>query len=73
MFKAVVGYDTGPIADVLSQEAIDAMKAARNFVPPSAVCRHRRTDVANTAPFGTGDRSRRVKLSIVSEHETCRS
>jgi uncharacterized protein (UPF0332 family) len=31
-FKAVADYDTGPIAEVSSQEAIDAMEAARNFV-----------------------------------------
>jgi uncharacterized protein (UPF0332 family) len=31
-FKAVADYDTGPIAEVSSQEAIDAMAVARNFV-----------------------------------------
>lgn len=31
-FKAVADYDTGPIAEVSSQEAIDAMEVARNFV-----------------------------------------
>jgi uncharacterized protein (UPF0332 family) len=31
-FKAVADYDTGPIAEVSSKEAIDAMEVARNFV-----------------------------------------
>ncbi len=31
-FKAVADYDTGPIAEVSSQEAIDAMEVAHNFV-----------------------------------------
>ena len=31
-FKAVADYDTGPIADVSSQEAVDALEAARKFV-----------------------------------------
>ena len=31
-FKAVADYDTGPIAEVSSQEAVDAVEAARKFV-----------------------------------------
>jgi uncharacterized protein (UPF0332 family) len=31
-FKAVADYDTGPIAEVSSQEAIEAIGVARNFV-----------------------------------------
>ena len=36
-FKAVADYDTGPISQVSSQEAVDAVEAARNFV---ATVRH---------------------------------
>jgi uncharacterized protein (UPF0332 family) len=36
-FKAVADYDTGPIAQVSSQEAVDALEAARAFV---ATIRH---------------------------------
>lgn len=36
-FKAVADYDTGPIAEVLSQQAVDAIEAARKFV---ATVRH---------------------------------
>ena len=31
-FKAVADYDTGPIAEVSSQEAVDAIEAARKFL-----------------------------------------
>jgi uncharacterized protein (UPF0332 family) len=31
-FKAVADYDTGPIAEVSPQEAVDALQAARKFV-----------------------------------------
>jgi hypothetical protein len=31
-FKAVADYDTGPIAEVSSKEAVDAIEVARNFV-----------------------------------------
>jgi uncharacterized protein (UPF0332 family) len=31
-FKAVANYDTGPIAQVSPQEAVDALEAARAFV-----------------------------------------
>src|SRR5262249_8331826 len=34
-FKAVADYDTGPIAEVSSQEAVDAVEAARKFVAAS--------------------------------------
>jgi uncharacterized protein (UPF0332 family) len=36
-FKAVADYDTGPIAEVSSQEAMNALEAARTFV---ATIRH---------------------------------
>jgi uncharacterized protein (UPF0332 family) len=31
-FKAVADYDTGPIAEISSQEAVNAVEAARKFV-----------------------------------------
>jgi uncharacterized protein (UPF0332 family) len=37
-FKAVADYDTGPIAEVSSHEAIDAMAIAATLLLPSAVC-----------------------------------
>ena len=36
-FKAVADYDTGPLVDVSSQEAVDVIEAARKFV---ATVRH---------------------------------
>ncbi len=36
-FKAVADYDTGPIAEVSTQEATDAVEVARKFI---AAVRH---------------------------------
>jgi uncharacterized protein (UPF0332 family) len=44
-FKAVADYDTGPIAEVSYQEAVDALEAARKFV---ATARHVLTAPAPT-------------------------